>query len=163
MHPIAKAFGIEEPVQGSTTELKVTPDVVETHTKALKTRVATNIGQDYDFARQNIREMISSSMETVPNLIELIQQAESPRMYESGAAFLKMLAELNKDLLSISNEIEKGESNKKVAAPAEQAPAGTTNVYFGTGSDVFDRLSKKRELDPAIQVLPVINEPEEDS
>lgn len=157
MNPIAKAFGIEEP-QVSATEIKVTPEVVESHTKNLKSRVSSNIGQDYDFARDNIRDIISSSMETVPDLIELIKQAESPRMYESGAAFLKMLAELNKDLLSISNEIEKGESNKKVAAPVASTEGGTTNVYIGTGSDVFDRLSKRRQLDPVIQVLPVINE-----
>lgn len=158
-HPIAQAFGIEEETPNvPSTEVSLTPDEVENKTKALRARVEANINVDYTFARENIRTMIDQSMVAIPNLIDLIQQAESPRMYESGAAFLRTLAELNKDLLNISNEIDKSAPKKAdLASTAQPAqPVGDTNIYIGTGGDIFARLSKPKVTDP-IGDLPVIN------
>lgn len=155
---IANAFGIDTPTEYPvpSTDL-VTVDDVDAKTKALQTQVQENINKDYKFVRKNLTEMIESTMTMIPNLVDLVQQSESARMYESAAAFMKMIADLNKDLIGTSKELEKGTPAKGAAAASlPQAPPGETNIFIGTGGDIFSRLSKPK-VSNEIEALPVIN------
>jgi len=151
---IANAFGIDTPTEYPTKE-ETGLAVIDEATGKLQDRLQKNIDKDYDFVRGNLREMIESTMTMIPNLVDLVQQAESARMYESASAFMKMIADLNKDLLSTSKELEKGSSKGTVPTPAS-IQSETTNVYIGTGGDIFSRLSKPK-LNEDIEKLPIIN------
>lgn len=155
MNEIANAFGIDTPTEYPTKEL-TTVDEVESTTKQLQQLVKDNIDKDYKYVRKNLVEMIDSTMTMIPNLVDLVQQSESARMYESAAAFMKMIADLNKDLIGTSKELDKGSMPNKGApmVAAETTTTGETNIFIGTAGDIFSRLSKpKMEL----EALPVIN------
>lgn len=153
---IAGAFGIDTPTEYPMAPITV--DEVEAKTKALQTQVSENIDKDYKYVRKNLIEMIDSTMTMIPNLVDLVQQSESARMYESAAAFMKMIADLNKDLIGSSKELQKDAPVKAVAASTNpDAPAGDTNIFIGTAGDIFSRLSKPKVVD-AIEELPVIND-----
>lgn len=152
-HEIADAFGIDTPTEYPSKAL-TTVDDVDSTTKQLQQLVKDNIDKDYRFVRKNLTEMIESTMVMIPNLVDLVQQSESARMYESAAAFMKMIADLNKDLIGTSKELEKGSTPVKGAPPAPEATQGETNIFIGTAGDIFSRLSKpKMELES----LPIIN------
>jgi hypothetical protein len=155
---IASAFGIDTPTEYP---VAVSPekemDTVDEKVSELQSRVKENISSDYKEVRDNFKSMIDSTMEMIPNLVDLVQQAESPRMYESAAAFMKMVSELNKDLLATSRELEKGAVVKGAPAFTPSNPGEATNIYIGTPGDVFSQFSKPKVID-AIEGLPVVNE-----
>lgn len=157
MNEIANAFGITPEMDLPQREETAVAEIKKT-TGELQTRLEKNIDADYDFVRTNLREMITSTMETIPNLIELIQQSESARMYESGAAFMKMIADLNKDLISTSKDLEsEGSKSKAPAAQPTTPEGGTTQIFIGTGGDVFSQLGKRKTAIQEIAEQPIVN------
>lgn len=100
--------------------------------------------EDFHTARNNLRELIEQGMEAVPNMMMLMRDAQSDKLYNSGAAFLKMLADLNGQLLKQSKENVKG-------MPKMEVPQGSTvtniqnnsTVYVGTTTELL-REKRKR-------------------
>lgn len=153
---IAAAFGIDAPTEYPVREETAIAAIDEVKDK-LQERIKTNVDKDYDFVRDNLRTMILDTMQMVPNLVDLVNQAESPRMYESASAFMKMIADLNKDLLATSKELEKGAVKGAPTVQPTNPEGGATNIYIGTGSDIFAQLSKPKVTMSTIEELPVIN------
>lgn len=99
-----------------------------------------NLGQDYDFARGNLRKVLVQAMSLLPNAISLAREAESPRVYESTSAFIKTIADINKDLLEITERNLKQDPNAGKSIP--QIEAGMTNnaIFVGTTEELFTKL-----------------------
>lgn len=144
MDKISETLGAMTPVEYPTRQLVRASDV-DSRCKDLKKRASDNLGIDYEETRSNLKELIQDSMSLMPNLVSLVREAESPRMYESASAFIKMLAELNKDLLSISSDMEKGKAIEKTSETPQVQSEGTT-VFIGTSDELFKSLSKRKEM-----------------
>ena len=154
MDKISEALGamtaVEQPERQ--TALTTTNEVDE-KTQGLKKRAADNLRADYEEARTNLKELITDSMGLMPNLVSLVREAESPRMYESASAFIKMLAELNKDLLAVSADIDKGSKGTErpaVQTNGEKKEEGNTTVFIGTSDELFKSLSRRRTAEQTI-------------
>ena len=63
--------------------------------------VKTPVEDDAEFARTNIRDLISKGNNAIDNLLLVANASEHPRAYEVAAGLIKNLADLNKDLLEI--------------------------------------------------------------
>ena len=63
--------------------------------------VKTPVEDDAEFARTNIRDLISKGNSAIDNLLLVANASEHPRAYEVAAGLIKNLADLNKDLLEI--------------------------------------------------------------
>ena len=83
--------------------------------------VKTPIEDDAEFARTNIRDLISKGNNAVDNLLLVANASEHPRAYEVAAGLIKNLADLNKDLLEI-------QKRKKDLSPQESSGAKNINV-----------------------------------
>jgi hypothetical protein len=83
--------------------------------------VKTPIEDDAEFARTNIRDLISKGNNAVDNLLLVANASEHPRAYEVAAGLIKNLADLNKDLLEI-------QKRKKDLSPQESSSAKNINV-----------------------------------
>ena len=83
--------------------------------------VKTPIEDDAEFARTNIRDLISKGNSAVDNLLLVANASEHPRAYEVAAGLIKNLADLNKDLLEI-------QKRKKDLSPQESSSAKNINV-----------------------------------
>lgn len=79
---------------------------------------ANQIDADAEFARTNMRELISNGNRALTELASVANQSESPRAYEVLATMMKNLAEMNKDLLELQKRKKElapqSESNKSV-------------------------------------------------
>ena len=83
--------------------------------------VKTPIEDDAEFARTNIRDLISKGNSAVDNLLLVANASEHPRAYEVAAGLIKNLADLNKDLLEI-------QKRKRDLSPQESSGAKNINV-----------------------------------
>jgi hypothetical protein len=136
---LGTATGVEIPNSiDNEMALATTNEVVAVTDKFKEMR--SNLDQDYDFARGNLRKVLEQAMSLLPNAISLAREAESPRIYESTSAFIKTIADINKDLLEIT------ERNLKQAPSAgkniSQPESNVTNnaIFVGTTEDLFTKL-----------------------
>lgn len=157
---ISEALGAQTglPVPKFETENKELVDArskeISTIAGDLRKKMAENKSQDYEEARGNIKRMISEGMAVIPGMIDMVRECENPKMYDSAAGFMKAITEMNKTLLTLSDDIEEKSSRKTPNAPSEaQKPAEPqvqqTNVYITTES-LLDNVSSKKGKDPAI-------------
>jgi len=65
------------------------------------TEVINNLECDADFARENIRSLILKGTKALDNLSNVAKESEQPRAYEVSANLIKVLSDLNKDLMEI--------------------------------------------------------------
>lgn len=59
------------------------------------------IDDDAEYARVNIRALITKGNLAMDNLLHVAKESEHPRAYEVAANMLKNLADMNKDLMEI--------------------------------------------------------------
>ena len=67
--------------------------------------VTTNVvEEDANFARSNIRELITKGNQAMDQLLAVAKESEHPRAYEVAATLIKSLADMNKDLLDLQKK-----------------------------------------------------------
>jgi len=115
-----------EPIDYSTTE------IVE---------VKTPVEDDAEFARTNIRELISKGNTAIDTLLQVATASEHPRAYEVAAGLIKNLGDLNKDLLEI-------QKRKRDLDPKQVKGNSTTNidkaVFVGSTTELVKFLKNNK-------------------
>lgn len=103
--------------------------------------VKTPVEDDAEFARTNIRELISKGNTAIDNLLLVANQSEHPRAYEVAAGLIKNLADLNKDLLEI-------QKRKRDLDPTQAKNNSTTNidkaVFVGSTTELVKFLKNNK-------------------
>jgi hypothetical protein len=96
---------------------------------------------DADFARTNIRDLISKGNTAIDNLLQVATASEHPRAYEVAAGLIKNLADLNKDLLEI-------QKRKRDLDPTQSKSNSTTNidkaVFVGSTTELVKFLKNNK-------------------
>ena len=119
-----------EPIQ--TVEQKSTVPVVIDHDDP--------IVSDAQFARENIRELISKGNSAIDQLLLVARDTEHPRAYEVAAGLIKNLGDLNKDLLEI-------QKRKRDLAPKETAQSNGLSidkaVFVGSTAELIKLVRNK--------------------
>lgn len=91
------------------------------------------IDADAEFARNNMRDLISNGNKALDELASVANQSESPRAYEVLATMMKNLAEMNKDLLEL-------QKRKKELAPQSETSKGVNidkAVFVGSTNELL--------------------------
>jgi hypothetical protein len=92
---------------------------------------------DFNTARENIKELISSGMDAVDGIMKVAIESDSPRAYEVASLLLKTISELNKDLMIVH---EKSENIQR-----EKITNITNNsIYVGSTTDLQNLINKSR-------------------
>lgn len=103
--------------------------------------VKTPVEDDAEFARTNIKELISKGNTAIDNLLLVANQSEHPRAYEVAAGLIKNLADLNKDLLEI-------QKRKRDLDPTQAKNNSTTNidkaVFVGSTTELVKFLKNNK-------------------
>jgi hypothetical protein len=104
-------------------------------------QVKTPVEDDAEFARTNIRDLISKGNTAIDNLLQVATASEHPRAYEVAAGLIKNLADLNKDLLEI-------QKRKKDLDPTQVKNTSTTNidkaVFVGSTTELVKFLKNNK-------------------
>jgi hypothetical protein len=100
----------------------------------------TEIEDDAEFARQNIRELIEKGNNAMDSLLMVAKQSDHPRAYEVAANMLKSLTDMNKDLMEI-------QKRKKDLEPKQIETSGGINVdkavFIGSTKELIKALKAK--------------------
>jgi hypothetical protein len=101
----------------------------------------TPVEDDAEFARTNIRDLISKGNSAIDNLLQVANASEHPRAYEVAAGLIKNLADLNKDLLEI-------QKRKRDLDPTQSKGNSTTNidkaVFVGSTTELVKFLKNNK-------------------
>ncbi len=126
---LSEIFDVE-PIQEQTVE--TLPVVIEDN--------INQVDADAEFARNNMRELISNGNKALTDLASVANQSESPRAYEVLATMMKNLAEMNKDLLEL-------QKRKRELAPQSETTKGVNidkAVFVGSTTELLKMIKSNK-------------------
>jgi hypothetical protein len=83
---------------------------------------------DYEYARQNMYDIIEKGQSALEDIVDIARQSESPRAFEVVTNLIKTLAETNKDLLELAKK------NKDITKEENKDGPQTVNNNLFVGS-----------------------------
>ncbi len=98
------------------------------------------IDADAEFARNNMRTLITNGNDALEKLAYVADQSESPRAYEVLATMMKNLAEMNKDLLEL-------QKRKRELAPQSESAKGVNidkAVFVGSTTELLKMIKANK-------------------
>ena len=126
---LSEIFDVE-PIQEKTVE--TLPVVIEDG--------VNQIDADAEFARSNMRTLITNGNDALEKLAYVADQSESPRAYEVLATMMKNLAEMNKDLLEL-------QKRKRELAPQSESTKGVNidkAVFVGSTTELLKMIKSNK-------------------
>lgn len=131
--PIANALNI-------TPLADVKQEIVKADKEIVIQKSDDQVENDFEYARQNMYEIIGQGQEAIARLMDIADQSQHPRAYEVVANLIKTMAETNKDLLDLSKK--KRDLKPKEEAKQQQV---TNNLFVGSTAELQAMLQKKSE------------------
>jgi len=119
------------------------PEFIENNTDVVVSTRSNeeDVDTDYQYARQNLYNVIERGSDALNNLVEIANQSESPRAYEIVGQLVKTLSDANKDLLEVQNKV------KKLKEDTNTGPKNVTNALFIGNTAELQKLIKDRKKD----------------
>lgn len=93
---------------------------------------------DYEYARQNLYDIIEKGQNALEDIIDIAKQSESARAFEVATNLIKTMAEANKDLLNLAKA--KKDLEKDDSIPDKQV---TNNNLVLTSADLLKMIKDK--------------------
>jgi Terminase DNA packaging enzyme len=89
---------------------------------------------DYEYARRNLYDIISSGSEALDDMINFAKQAQHPRAYEVVGTLINNLVDANQKLLHLSKQVKEIKNNG-----GDKQPSGDTinnNLFVGSTAEL---------------------------
>ena len=102
---------------------------------------ADPVNADADFARENIRELVTQGNQAVNELMLIARDGQHPRAFEVLSGLMKNLADMNKDLLEI-------QKRKKDLAPKAESQNNLNidkAVFVGSTAQLVKMLKNQKQ------------------
>lgn len=96
---------------------------------------------DYEYARQNMYNIIERGSDALEDMLEIAKQSESARAFEVVTNLIKTLAETNKDLLDLAKK-------QKELTKEEEGPQKTVtnnNLFVGSSTELLKMIKQSSE------------------
>lgn len=115
--------------------------VIDTPKKPLSPEGSDDVDTDYQYARENLYNVIERGSDALNTLVEIANQSESPRAFEIVSTLIKTLSDANKDLLEVQTKV------KKLKEETNTGPNNVTNALFIGNTTELQKLIKDRKKD----------------
>lgn len=98
---------------------------------------------DYDLARETLREVITQGRTALDDVISLARSSEHPRSYEVAGQIMKTMSDVAKDLLTLKKQKLDLESPKN--SPANPQIGQQNNIVFaGSTEDLLKMIHNQQ-------------------
>lgn len=135
MNKIAEAFGLETPSSNDITyKERIVNTVPETYDE-FTNQLIKNKQADYTCVRDNLLNLINDFQQVVEVAVEETRANPSARLIEAFSSLTKTYADINKDLLSVS-EIKNDLSEKKDNTVVNNA------IFVGTSDSLIEQIRR---------------------
>ena len=112
-------------------------EVIDSSTGEIVTTAEGKIENDYDTARDNLRELLTTGQNALMHALEVAKQSEHPRAFEVVGNLMKQLADVNQQLMDLHQQ------KQKLDAPKKGADKVTNNAIFvGSTAELSKMLGK---------------------
>ena len=98
---------------------------------------------DYEYARQNMYDIIEKGTSALEDIVDIARQSESPRAFEVVTNLIKTLADANKDLMDLAKK------NKELSKPdaSNENKTVNNNLFVGSYSELLKMIKDKANED----------------
>ena len=104
-------------------------------------QVKTPVEDDAEFARANIRDLISKGNSAIDNLLQVANASEHPRAYEVLAGMMNTMVGASKDLLDLQVKKKKLMEDD----PTATAQQVTNNLFVGSTAELQKYLKRHKD------------------
>lgn len=148
--PIADALDCEPVPSPSTEVATVSPDDFEEKVRAFRANAAAFSAIDYSDSRDNLRSIIRSGMEMMPDVAQAVRDTQEAKAIHAASDFMKTLADINERLVRMNNDVLKP-AKQSANMPAATAPKieqhiGTNQmIVMADAKDIFNKAKETEE------------------
>jgi len=112
-----------------------------TTTNELTVPENVDLDQDYDYTRDNLKEVIGKGSTALDGILELAQESEHPRAYEVVGQIIKSVVDANIQLIELQKNM------KALKKKDATGPKNITNALFVGSTHELQKLLKGKKLD----------------
>jgi len=147
MDKIANALGAAEetPVNLPSVVEHSDKDDFEYRVREFRKNAANNATLDFQDSRINIRTIIETGMEMLPDVVQAVSETQSDKAINAASLFLKTLGDLNKTLVEMNTDVLDKAGMKGNDKPIVEQQHNTTNniLVVEDTANIFDAARKK--------------------
>lgn len=97
---------------------------------------------DFEFARQNLYDIISKGQDALEDMLDVARQSESPRAFEVASTLINTLVNANKDLMGLrktKKELEKSDNKE------DETRTVNNNLFVGSSAELLKMIRHNNE------------------
>lgn len=147
MDKIANALGAAEetPVNLPSVVEHSDKDDFEDRVREFRKNAANNATLDFQDSRINIRTIIETGMEMLPDVVQAVSETQSDKAINAASLFLKTLGDLNKTLVEMNTDVLDKAGMKGNDKPIVERQHNTTNniLVVEDTANIFDAARKR--------------------
>lgn len=132
-------FGIDKPLERSMEIIDQNGQVILPNTNSADEKIE----YDYDRTRNNLHSLLAQGQDALLHALEVAKSSEHPRAFEVVGNMVKQLADVNNQLLDLS------EKRQKLIQKKDEKPAASTvnnnAIFVGSTADLkklIDNMNK---------------------
>ena len=95
-----------------------------------------DLGVDYQYARENLYNLIERGNDALEGILELAKEMEHPRAYEVASGLIKTVSDTTMELLRMQKEL-------KLMREGESPKTNVNNLYVGSTKELQEMLKGK--------------------
>lgn len=103
-------------------------------------KMTTQVDADFEYARENMMEVINKGQEALFDLMDVARQSQHPRAYEVLATMMNTMVGASKDLLDLQAKKKKILEEDPSASPQQV----TNNLFVGSTADLQKYLKQQK-------------------
>jgi hypothetical protein len=123
-----------------TKEPEIKEIAIPTDVKSIKRQKKDLVRQDFNEARKNMKELISTGFDAIDGMMKVATASDSPRAYEVVSILLKTMTEMNTGLVELHEK-----ANKAEPEITKQIKNTTNNsIFVGSTKDLQNIINQSR-------------------
>ena len=95
-----------------------------------------HIENDYDYVRNNMRDLLATGSDALLDALEVAKQSENPRAYEVVGTMMKNLADMNQQLLDVHQQKQKLSGTEKIKEDPAKQITNNNAIFVGSTSEL---------------------------
>ena len=103
-------------------------------------RINTQVDTDFDFARENMMEVMNKGQEALFELMDVAKQSQHPRAYEVLSTMMNTMLSASKDLMDLQAKKKKLLEDDPEATPNSV----TNNLFVGSTAELQKYLKQHK-------------------
>ena len=107
----------------------------------IEKKITTQANADFEFARENMMEVINKGQEALFDLMDVAKQSQHPRAYEVLATMMSTMVGASKDLLDLQAKKKKIMEDDPSASPQQV----TNNLFVGSTAELQKYLKRHKD------------------